>query len=571
MECLAEAPGDVGRGVVGLRSLLLLRVYGGSGCPVDARPADEGGGTAAPVPVPLHPPPRLPLLRIAPGEDALHLDAEVCVVGSGAGGSVVARVLARSGIDVVVLEAGRDEQEPDHPRGEADAYGRLYWRGGPTPTADGSVTLLAGTVLGGGTTVNWMNCVRPSEQVRREWREAGLEGVDGPAFDRILDAVASALGATARFSERNGPNARLAEGAAALGWSWRPAERSVDPRFHRPEWAGCVGWGDRSGSRRGALRPFLEDAVGAGARIVAGARALQVEVRQGRAVGVRGEVAGSGGTRRPLRVRASTVVLAGGALETPALLLRSGIGGPAAGHHLHLHPVNALLGFHDGDQNGGWGPPQAVVVDHFQDSPSGSGFLLETPHHAPGLLAASLPFRTPAEHRRWMERSREAVPLITVVRDVGSGRVTLDRRGEAVVTYPLDDARDRSALSRALEALVRLQVAAGAREILDVAPGTARWHRGRDPEGFLRRILAVPHGAGGRPLFSAHQMGSARMGSDRRASVADPWGELHDVAGVWIGDTGAFPSAVGVNPMLTCMALAWRTSEAILASRNPGE
>lgn len=117
--------------------------------------------------------------------------------------------------------------------------------------------------------------------------------------------------------------------------------------------------------------------------------------------------------------------------------------------------------------------------------------------------------------------------------------------------------------------MARMHEAAGALEIVDLSPGLPTWHRGEALEPWVAQVQGLPMGAavGGRPLFSAHQMGSARMGTDPSSSVADPEGQLHDVRGVWIGDTSAFPTSVGSNPMLTCMALAHRTAEAILAAR----
>jgi choline dehydrogenase-like flavoprotein len=131
------------------------------------------------------------------------------------------------------------------------------------------------------------------------------------------------------------------------------------------------------------------------------------------------------------------------------------------------------------------------------------------------------------------------------------------------VTDALDDPVDQANLRRGLAELARLHHAAGAREIHATGGGVAPWRRGEELDEFVARLTAAPLGAGGLPVLSAHQMGSARMGVDPTTSVAGPWGELHDVAAVWIGDTSAFPTALGVNPMVTCMALALRTAEAI--------
>jgi choline dehydrogenase-like flavoprotein len=261
------------------------------------------------------------------------------------------------------------------------------------------------------------------------------------------------------------------------------------------------------------------------------------------------------------------VVAAAGALETPALLLRSAIGGPAVGRHLHLHPVVALMGLYAEDQQAWWGPPQSVIVDAFADLADGYGFLLECAHYGPGLSAASLPWRSGRDHKLLTGKLANAATTIGLVRDRGSGTVTIDAWGRSVVRYPLADALDDAHLRRALHAMAQTHAAAGARALIDLEPARSLWTRGKDLDTWVAGIARRRMGAGGRTLFSAHQMGSARMGGNPLTSVADPEGQLHDTPGVWIGDTSAFPTAVGSNPMLTCMALAHRTSRAILATR----
>ena len=152
------------------------------------------------------------------------------------------------------------------------------------------------------------------------------------------------------------------------------------------------------------------------------------------------------------------------------------------------------------------------------------------------------------------------------MRDHGSGRVTIDEAGQAVPWYSLTDPQDVRTTHRALEAQVRLHVAAGARRIAALAAGMPEWRVGDDVDRYVERLQRVPLRAGGFRLFAAHQMGTCRMGSDPQTSVADPYGELHDTPGVWIGDASAFPTPSGTNPMITIMALAHRTGEAILTT-----
>jgi choline dehydrogenase-like flavoprotein len=265
-------------------------------------------------------------------------------------------------------------------------------------------------------------------------------------------------------------------------------------------------------------------------------------------------------------VRAPTVVVAGGAIESPALLLRSGIGGPAVGHYLRLHPTVAVAAYYEEPQNWSWGPPQAALSHQFADLGDGHGFLIESAQSTTGLFAGAIPWRSGADHKRRMRGWAHAASLIGLVRDRGFGQVTIDAAGGAVAHYPISDPIDVRNLRYAVATLARVHEAAGASEIVGSGRRAPDWRRGEDLEAFIAAIDQVPVAPREFLTFSAHQLGSCRMGTDPRTSVANPWGQLHDVPGVWIGDGSAFPTASGTNPMLTIMALARRTSGAIIAS-----
>jgi choline dehydrogenase-like flavoprotein len=131
--------------------------------------------------------------------------------------------------------------------------------------------------------------------------------------------------------------------------------------------------------------------------------------------------------------------------------------------------------------------------------------------------------------------------------------------------YAITDPLDLDNLKKGIEVQIRLHEAAGAHQIGPLAEGAPTWRRGDDLEAFIAAVKRIPFRAGGYKMFSAHQMGSCRMGEDPGTSVAGPWGELHDTKGVWIGDGSAFPTSSGTNPMVSIMALAHRTAEAIAA------
>jgi choline dehydrogenase-like flavoprotein len=157
--------------------------------------------------------------------------------------------------------------------------------------------------------------------------------------------------------------------------------------------------------------------------------------------------------------------------------------------------------------------------------------------------------------------------FIILTRDRGHGRVTVDANGEPVPWYDVTDEMDQRHMRLGIEKLARLHQAAGAVQIAALAGGLPMWRYGDDLEAFIEKAQRSPLRAGGVRMFSAHQMGTCRMGDDPETSVANPWGELHDVKGVWIGDGSAFPTPSGTNPMVSIMALARRTAEAIAGTR----
>jgi choline dehydrogenase-like flavoprotein len=549
-------------GVNALINMTLFLHYGAADPETGQNPNWKTFGYPGPVSAP----PKVPKpLRIhQPQGSEETLEADVCIVGSGSGGAVVAATLAERGLDVVVLEAAGYFNESDFDQLELSAYQQRFWRGGPTPTADGNVSLVAGTTLGGGTTINWTNCLRTRPWVREQWaRDHGLDGVDGPDYDAHLDAVLERIGAGDRCSDLNGPQQRMKEGAEALGWSFETIIRNTDPDKYSPEMAGYLGFGDQSGSKQSADRTWLADAQEHGARFLTHCRAARVLTDGGRAAGVEAVWQPPEGDGATVTVRAPRVVVACGSLESPALLARSGIGGPATGRYLRLHPSSVVGALYGTDQQAWWGAPQAGLCDEFADTGDGYGFLIETAQYAPGLIGSATPWISATDHKQRMEQFRHTGTFIGLTRDHGHGQVGVDANGEAVPTYAVSDEVDLDNLRRGIEVQIRLHEAAGSHQIQPLAASAPTWRRGEDLEAFIESVKRIPFRAGGHKLFSAHQMGTCRMGTDPETSVAGPLGELHHTRGVWIGDGSAFPTSSGTNPMVSIMALARRTAVAI--------
>lgn len=503
------------------------------------------------------------------------LDADAVVVGSGAGGGVVAAALAAAGRSVIVLEAGPYVDEATMPRTEIDAFDRLYLDHGLLTTWDGSVTMLAGTGVGGGTLVNWTTCIPAAESVRAEWEvDHGLEGVTGEPWADDVAAIEAELGVS-ESTHIPPKDAILLRGARALGWEAAPTHRNASACGD----CGSCPFGCRRGTKRSGIRTHLVTACDAGARIVPNARVTRVLTEAGRAVGVQAEVT-DGDTIRHLVVRARIVVLAAGALRTPAILQRSGFEHPSIGRHLRVHPVPVVAGRFTERVEMWRGTMQGARSLQFSEPDAGrNGYVLEAAPGHPGLLALALPWEGTEAHAGAMASSAHLSPFIAVTRDGGEGRATLTRAGRVRLDYQLDPV-GVATLHHAYVSMARLARSAGATDI--VATGTPPiWFHptGSGPDADARahtrfeEALATADLAPNRAaVFSAHQMGSVRMGADPAIHPCDPWGRVRVgssgdavVGGLYVGDSSVFPTGIGANPMITVMALARRVSRVVLA------
>ncbi len=550
-------------GIGGLTKLVLFLAYGAPDPATGQNPSWKAFGYPGPLSAP--PVVEKPITPVTPDGDTFELEADVAIVGSGSGGGVIAGVLAQQGLKVAVLEAGPYVNESDFLMLEVPAFQKTYWRGGPQTSADLNFTLMAGACLGGGSTINWTNCLRTTDLVRQEWADAGLTDVATAAFDEHLDAVARRMSVNGDCSDQSPFFERLGDAADHLGWHTQIAQRNADPAKYSPETAGYIGFGDQTGSKQSTANTYLEDAFHAGASILVGTTVERVLVEDGRAAGVVGTWTDpASGRSAAVTVRAPRVVVAAGSLESPAVLLRSGIGGPAVGQNLRLHPATAAVATYDTEVKSWWGAPHTLLVDHFEREME-HGFRLEGADYMPGVVGQAIPFRSAEQHKAVVEGLGTGGAFISRIREHGSGQVVIDADGQAQILYSLTDETDVVTFRKGVDSLVRLLVASGAREVQPFGE-LPMWRRGDDLEDYLERIARVPLAFGGVAMFSAHQMGSCRMGSDPTTSVADPQGQLHDTPGVWIGDASAFPTASGTNPMMSVWALAHRTAGFIAAA-----
>ena len=514
----------------------------------------------SPAPSPEVTPTSFPTPHIREGE----VTCDACVIGSGAGGSVAAAELARAGRSVLVIEAGGTGGAPAYAQRERSATRDLYLDHGTASTPDLSVSILAGATLGGGTPVNWQTSFRTSDAVRAEWAEiSGCGHFVNRSFDESLDRVTDRLRVSTEESDVNANNAVLRRGCERLG-----LRHSLIPRnaagCESDECGYCI-FGCRRGGKQSAAVTYLADAAATGnATVLTGCRAERVRIEAGRATGV-DAVLGTGAEERPLRIRCDTVIVAAGAIHSPLLLMRSGVGGTALGRNLSLHPTAPVAGLYDQPVRTWEGPPQTIVCDELAEIDGSYGVRFESAPPHPGLLALCTPWTGARDHRRRMQDVSRYAATIALVRDRGRGRVRQGRDGRAVVEYR-PGAPERALLRRGLAELVRIHLAAGAEEVFTLHADGRRLRGAASPkerERFLAALLRDPVDRNRSVLFSAHQMGSCRMGSSARTAVCGPDGGVFGARGLYVSDASAFPASSGVNPMISIMALADHTARGI--------
>ncbi len=490
------------------------------------------------------------------------LRADAVIIGSGAGGGVMAGELSAAGLDVIVLEKGGYYAEADFSDLEVPSNQQLFENKGVLTTTDLGVIILAGSTLGGGTVVNWSASFRTPDHVLAEWeRDYGLTGFSGSSYQRSLDAVSHRINVNEDESLCNRQNGVLEKGATALGYTVKTIPRNV----RGCEDCGFCNFGCQFGAKQSTLKTYLQDAHERGARIAVNVQVERVLIEYGRAVGVVGTALNADGRPIQLTVRAKTVVAAAGSLHTPALLLRSGLSNAHIGSNLHLHPTTVTYGLYDEPVIGWAGVPMSRYVSNFSDlDGAGYGVVLETAPLHPGIGALSLAWSDGAQHKRVMANLRHLSNIIVIARDHDGGRVTIDRRGQPKLHYTLS-ARDNALLARGVDEALRIHAAAGAYEIsgphsvphlLQFGKNGGTPDRTAAVESFIGRVRASGWGKNSFALFSAHQMSSCRMAGSPALGALDPTGESFEVRGLFVADASVLPTAVGRNPMVTIMAVA---------------
>ena len=482
-----------------------------------------------------------------PGERVVR--ADVCVIGTGAGGAPVAKELAEGGMRVVMLEEGERFTPDDMTTRPGEMTTVLYRDAGQTVTVGNvPITLPLGKTVGGSTLVNSGTCFRTPAALLELWADRfGLEQLTPEALDPFFRRVERELNVAQVTPELAGRNAAVVKrGADALGWHGDYIFRNAK---------GCVGsgvcaFGCPTAAKQHTGQVYVPKAWDAGATTYSGCRAQRILIDGGRARGVEARTS-AGGT---VRVESDLVIVACGAIHTPLFLRRNGLGGESGelGRNLAIHPATAVRALFDEEIDMARGVPQSFYIDEF----AGEGIMFEGAAGPPDYVAMGFPYSR-ERHRELMLSFPNLSQFGVMVSDVSRGFVR-ERAGRAEIRYDLQD-EDVKLFRRGIELLAELYRAAGAKRVFLPVDGA--------PEGPLPERLH----AHDLTLMAFHPLGTARADARPERGVVDGDLRLYGMEGVYVADASAVPSSLGVNPQITIMALATRLAYHLLGQNAPDD
>ena len=490
---------------------------------------------------------------------------DIVIIGSGAGGGTVAKELAPLAADgrrIAVLEWGPKLADDAYTGREVEMARQLYFSSGGVLTRDKTVTMAYGRAYGGSTVVYTGTSLTVPQSVVDRWNTPGID------FDDLQRRSAKYLEENNVHlldeTELNDNNRLFRDGCRELGFRVRQFPINVK---------GCrssslCNLGCPNGAKQGTDRVQLPAAEAAGVEVITNCRVTRISDGQCEAVVADpGFGLPSAWEEGSYRITAKVIVVCGGAVNSTALLLRSGFAAtlPTLGRYLTLHPALILVGEHPSPISNFHGHPKSFYCDEFAESEK---FLLETCMYFPFVTSKNL-IGFGAEHSELMRAFPRLQMILVLAIDpaLESNRVKVDSNGEPVVDYTLAPSVLDS-LHRSMVASAKIFFAAGAKRVH--APAGVSFFIDRDDahrvEEMIPRDNVIP---GKISVASAHLMGGCRMGRDASDSVTDSWGRVHGSRGIFVADSALFPQSSEVNPYLTVMALADRVAEGVRS--NAGE
>lgn len=499
------------------------------------------------------------------------LTCDVAIVGSGAGAGITAELLSRAGLSVVIIEEGPLKTSSDFRQRESEAYPQLYQESAARKTADKAINILQGRCVGGSTTVNWTSSFRTPAATLRHWQaHHGLAEYSDDALAPYFEQAERRLNISPWLTPPNENNDLLRRGAAKLGIPAAAIARNVRGCWN----LGSCGLGCPTNAKQSMLVTTLPAALAQGATLLVQTRAERFELARGAVQALwcsaqNGPVGQSQSAEAATKIVARHYVLAAGAINSPAVLLRSEAPDPHGllGRRTFLHPVVMSAAVMAQKVEGWQGAPQTIYSDHFLevDAIDGSiGFKLEAPPLHPVIFASTVSGFGQGQ-AELLKGFAQTHVLLALLRDgfhpeASGGRVQLRGDGSPVLDYPLTDFVMEGA-RRALLSMAQIQFAAGARQVLPVHEMAAPY---RDWASARDAIAQLPMKPLLTKVVSAHVMGGCALGGSERQGVTRPDGRHWQIDNLSVHDGSLFPTSIGANPQLSIYGIVNRLAQGLV-------
>ncbi|MEZ6093158.1 MAG: GMC family oxidoreductase [Pirellulaceae bacterium] len=497
-------------------------------------------------------PDRITVSKTAPGQRSFA--AHYLVIGSGAAGAVMAAELAETGRDVLLVDEGHLVPRSELGGNEATANSQFYRTHGAFSLGENDTLITSAKTFGGGPVVNWGSCVDPPDFVLDEWaRKFGFVDALSDDFKHSLFTVRRRLQISRDSTTLNRQNELLKVGLNRIGIEPKILERNA------VECSGCdrCEFGCPTGARRDTRQTYLLDAQRLGVYLLPGCRIDRLEFEGSTATSAIAHLRTEEGVV-DAKLQFREVVVCSNAIESPALLLRSGLRARHLGKNLSLHPAVIVPAFFDTLVQGWHGPAQSVYTNLLENlDGEHRGALVETAPIHPGIASLYVPWDAKNKHARWMARLGSMAAVIVLARDRGGGEVFLNSQRQSRVRYRLQQPA-RNALAHGTIIASEAMFAAGAEAVITPTWGPLNLNSGA--EAKLQRLKHADF-----KLFSAHQFSTCRISNSAKGGVVDTCGRVFGTKNVYVTDSSVLPTAPGVNPMLTITTVSHYLSQKIKA------
>jgi choline dehydrogenase-like flavoprotein len=497
----------------------------------------------------------------------LTVEADYCVIGTGAGGAMAAAMIAKTGKKIVVIEEGPLKSHKDFNMQEATAYQNLYQESAARKTKDQAITIFQGRAVGGSTTINWATSLRTPSSTLKQWSEKyKVSGIHEKNMNLLFDQVEDEFNISPWQTSPNANNLMLAKGLDALNIPWKTIPRNVKGCKN----LGYCGLGCPINAKQSTLVTKIPEALNAGAQLISQLKADRFVIKNGKIEAL--ECIGTSPIkdRQPkVKIIAKQYILAAGAIGSPAILLRSKAPNSRnlIGKRTFIHPVCVSAALTDDAIYANAGAPQSVYSDHFLEGNLSSdpiGFKLETAPMHPVLLSQVVPWFGDS-HFELMKKFPYISNILSLLRDgfhdqsIG-GEVTLRSDGSPVLDYQINSYLWEG-FGRAWLTMAEIQFAAGAKKVIPLHAKTMGFTSLSEAREQIPRLPPTPLLA---KLFSAHVMGGLPFGEDENVTVLDSFGKFRELDNLTVVDGSMFPTSLGANPQVSILAFSLRNTAALL-------